>query len=155
MNRLEDFQLLDGTTIDTSLFKRDQVKVYHQHGAQINDQNQGINLVFGENNDYHQISTGYFKNDITLRKNSCDINNIADGTAGDPIRKTIIAFAYAFSIPTLSTTRGEEKEQNNHVGKVAAIRRLSTTKGLVLISHFDRIDKSQHGVKVSPLKNTF
>jgi len=42
----EDFQLKDEEEIDNSIIKRDSVKIYHQHGAQVDDENQSGNFVF-------------------------------------------------------------------------------------------------------------
>ena len=58
-----------------------------------------------------------------------------------------IAFAYAFSVATPSTTGGQEIEQNKYVDHVSTIVRLSTTKDGDLISYFDKIDAPQNGIK--------
>ena len=47
---LEDFQLLDNEPIDNSIAKRDYTKTYHQSGANLNDSNQNVKFIFGENN---------------------------------------------------------------------------------------------------------
>ena len=52
---LEDFQLLDKEPIDKSIIKRDFTKVYHQQEDQLNQSDQHIEFVSGENNNYHQI----------------------------------------------------------------------------------------------------
>ena len=44
---LEDFQLIDNEPIDNSIIKRDFIKLYHQQGAQLNDPDQNIELIFG------------------------------------------------------------------------------------------------------------
>ena len=44
----EDFELIDDRTIDNSIMKIDIVKVYHQHGAQVDDETQNIKFYFGE-----------------------------------------------------------------------------------------------------------
>ena len=62
---LEDFQSIDN---ESSIIKRDFIKVYHQQGAQLNDPDQNIEFIFGENNKYHQIGNSYFEFDITVRK---------------------------------------------------------------------------------------
>ena len=31
----EDFQLIDDSKIDDSIIKRDLIKIYHQHGAEV------------------------------------------------------------------------------------------------------------------------
>ena len=61
------------------------------------------------------------------------------------------AFAYAFSIATVNTPRGEEIEQNKYVGHVSTIMRLLKSKDGDLLSYFDKIDESQNGIEGSPL----
>ena len=65
---LEDFQLIDNEPIDNSIVKRDYNKVYHQSGENLNDSNQNVEFIFGENNNYHQIGNAYLEIDITIRK---------------------------------------------------------------------------------------
>ena len=38
----EDFQLIDDSKNDDSIIKRDFVKMYHQHGAEVNNEKQNI-----------------------------------------------------------------------------------------------------------------
>ena len=66
---LKDFQLLDKEPFDNSIIKRDFTKIYHQQGAQLNRSDQNIEFIFGENNNYHQISNGYLEVNIKVRKN--------------------------------------------------------------------------------------
>ena len=61
---LEDFQLLDNETIDNSIIKTDFLKVYHQKGAQLNQSDQNIEFIFGENNNFHKIGDAYLEFDI-------------------------------------------------------------------------------------------
>ena len=65
---LEDFQLIDNEPIDDSIVKRDYTKVYHQQAANLNDSNQSVEFIFGENNTYYQIGNAYLELDITIRK---------------------------------------------------------------------------------------
>ena len=51
---IEGFQLIDETTINTSIVKRDYTKIYHQHRANLNDSDQNVEFIWGENNNYHQ-----------------------------------------------------------------------------------------------------
>ena len=62
----EDVQLLDNESIDNHTMKRDYIKIYHQQGAQLNDPDQNIEYIFGENNNYHQIGNSYLQLDITV-----------------------------------------------------------------------------------------
>ena len=45
---LQHSQLLDNEPIDNSIFKRDELKVYHQQGANQNDSDQNVAFIFGE-----------------------------------------------------------------------------------------------------------
>ena len=62
----DDFQLLDDEPFDNSIVKRDFLKVYRQQGANLNDSDQQVEFIFGENNKYHQIGNAYFEYDITV-----------------------------------------------------------------------------------------
>ena len=87
------------------------MKKYHQQGAQKNNSNQGIDFIFGENNDYHQIGNAYLALDNTLRKHGNGSNNLdADGNIEYSNKLVTNVFAYALSVATLSTTEGEEIE---------------------------------------------
>ena len=56
---LEDFHLLDNEPFDKSIVKRYFLKVYHKQGAQLGQSDQRIEIIFGGNNNYHQIGNGY------------------------------------------------------------------------------------------------
>ena len=64
---LEDFKLIDFKTIDISIIKGDFIKIYHQRGANLNNPDQNIEFIFGENNYYHQVGNAYLQDDITVR----------------------------------------------------------------------------------------
>ena len=64
---LENFQLIDKKLIDNSIIKRDFSKVYHQQGANLNDPDQNVEFIFGENNNYHKVGYSYLEFDITVR----------------------------------------------------------------------------------------
>ena len=46
---LEDFQLLDNGPFDKNIVKREYLKIYHQQRANLNDPDQNIEIIFGEN----------------------------------------------------------------------------------------------------------
>ena len=72
--------------------KRDFLKVYHQQGAQSNQSDQNIELIFGEKkNNYHQIGNAYLEFIITVRRN--DTTNFHNE---DPIRLVKNAFGILF-----------------------------------------------------------
>ena len=122
---LEDFQLIDNEPIDNSIIKRDYTKVYHQQGANLNDSNQNVEFIFGENNNYHQTGNAYLEFDITIRK---VVTAPADSkfANADQIRLINNAFAYCFTQATLSTTGGMDLEDIKYVGQVSTIMRLLT-----------------------------
>ena len=83
-----------------SIVKRDFLKVDHQQGANLNDPDQQVEFVFGENNNYHQIGNAYLEYDITLQ----DPNAAFDNTSR--IRLTDNGLAYVFEEALLATTSG-------------------------------------------------
>ena len=96
---LEDFQVLDKEPFHNRVIKRDYLKIYHQQAAQLNQSDQNVEIIFGENNNCHQISKGYLEVDITVRKN--------DGTNfqyDDLVRLVKNGFAFCFKQARLSTT---------------------------------------------------
>ena len=129
---LEDFQLLDNEPIDNSIIKRDFLKVYHQQGAQLNQSDQFIDFVFGENNNYHQISNAYLDFDITVRKNNNE-SFYYDG----PIRLISNAFAFCFKEARLSTTIGSDIEHNKFCCQVSTIMKVISNEDGDLLSQFD------------------
>ena len=134
---LEDFQLIDNEPIDNSIVKRDCTKVYHQQGENLNDSNQSVAFIFGENNSYHQIGNATLESDITIRK---VVAAPADPNSAnvDQMRLINNAFAYCFTQATLSTTGGMDLEDIKYVGQVSSIIRLLPSKNNDLSSYFDK-----------------
>ena len=133
---LEDFQLLDNEPFDNSIIKRDFLKVYHQQGAQLNDADQNIEFIFGENNNFHQIGNSYLEFDITVRA-----QNAADAFDKDsPIRLTNNGLAYAFREARLSTST-TDLEHNKYCGQISTIMRLVSSRNGDLLSQFDNINE--------------
>ena len=134
---LENFQLIDNEPIDNSIVKRDYTKVYHQPGAKLNDSNQSVEFLFGENNNYHQIGNAYLEFDITIRK---VVAAPADPNFANPDQIRLInnAFAYCFTQATLSTTGSLDLEDIKYIGQVSTIMRLLTSKDGDLSSYFDK-----------------
>ena len=95
------------------------LKVYHKQGAQLNQSNQNIGFLFGENNNYHQIGNGYLELDITVRKNDTKIFHY-----DDPVRLVHNAFAFCFKESRLGTTIGSDIEYNKFCGQVSTIMKL-------------------------------
>ena len=133
---LEDFQLIDNYQIDNSIVKRDFTKVYHQSGANLNDVNQNVEFIFGENSNYHQIGNAYLEFDITVR------NDAGNFTNASVIRLVNNAFAFCFKEASLTTTGGMDIEINKYVGPVSTIMRMITSKDGDLSSYFDKNGES-------------
>ena len=133
---LEDFQLLDNEPFDNSIIKRDFLKVYHQQGAQLNDADQNIEFIFGENNNYHQIGNSYLEFDITVRT-----QNAADAFDNNsPIRLTNNGLANAFQEARLSTAT-TDLEHNKYCGQISTVMKLVSSRDGDLLSQFDNINE--------------
>ena len=116
---LEDFQLLDNEPFDNSINKIDFTKLYHQPGAQLNQSDQNIEFIFGENNNYHQIVNSYLEFNITVRKNDTTNFHIED-----PIHLVNNGYAFCFKEARLSTNIGSDIEHNNFCGQVSTIMKV-------------------------------
>ena len=134
---LEYFQLLDNEPLDNSVIKRDFTKIYHRQGGQLNQSDQKIDIIFGENNNYHQTGIAYLDVNITVRKND-DTNFHYD----DPVRLVNNGFAYFFKEARLSTTLGSDIEINKLCGQVSTIMRAISNKDGDLLSQFDKINEN-------------
>ena len=111
------------------------MKVYHQQGAQLNDPDQNIKFIFGENNNYHQIGNAYLEYDITVQ------NPVAVFDKNSRIRLTNNGLAYVFQEAVLATTSGSNLEHNKYVGQISTIMRVLTSKDGDLLSQFDNINE--------------
>ena len=120
--RFEDFQLLNNEPFDNIIVKRVFLKVYHQQGANLNNPDQNLEFICGENNNYHQIGKAYLEFDKTVRDTAGAFTNASK------IRLTNNALAYCFKEARLSTTGGSDLEHNKYVGQVSTIMRLLTSK---------------------------
>ena len=134
---LEDFQLSDNEPRDNSIIQRDFTKIYHRQGDQLNQSDQNIDIIFGENNNYHQIGYAYLEFNITVRKND-DTNFHYD----DPVRLVNNGFAFCFKEARLSTTIGRDIEINKFCGQASTIMRSISNKDGDLLSQFDNINEN-------------
>ena len=118
------------------------MKIYHQQAANINDSDQNIDFIFGENKNYHQIGTAYFHYELAIEK---DVAVAANRVLvnGDAIRLVNNPFAYCFKEATLSTTVSSKIEYNKYAGQVSTSLRALTSKDGVFLSHFDKIDEPE------------
>ena len=113
------------------------MKVYHQQGAQLNDPDQNIEFIFGDNNNYHQIGNSYLQFDILVRP-----ERAADAfDENSPIRLVNNAFAHCFKEGVINTTGGMEIENIKFIGQVSTIMRSLTSKDGNLLSQFDNINE--------------
>ena len=134
---LEDFQLLDTEPFDNSIIKRDFTKIYHQQGAQLNQSDQNIEFISGENNNYHQIGNGYLEFNITVRKHDTTNFHIED-----PIRLVNNGYAFCFKEAHLSTNIGSDIEHNKFCGQVSTIMKVISNKHDDLLSQFGNINEN-------------
>ena len=134
---LEDFQLIDNEPIDNSIIKRDFTKIFHRQEDQLNESDQNIEFIFGENNNYHQIGNAYLEFNITVRKN--DTTNFHND---DPVRLVNNGFAFSFKEARLSTSVGGDIEINKFCGQVSTIMRAISNKDGDLLSQFDNINEN-------------
>ena len=119
---LEDFHLLDNEPFDNSIVTRDYLKVYHQQGANLNDPNQSIEFIFGENNIYHKIGNASLEFDIKVR------NTVGAFTDASNMRLINNALSYCFKEARLNTTGGSDLELNKYVGQVSTNKLFLTSK---------------------------
>ena len=131
----EDLQLLDNAPFDNSIIKRDFSKNYHQQGAQLNQSDQNIEFIFGENNNCHQIGNSYLQFDITVR------NPVANFDPSTPIRLTNNALAYCFKEARFDVTSGSNLEHNEYVGQISTIMPSITSKDGDLLSQLVNINE--------------
>ena len=144
----EGFQLIDDLKIDDSIIKRDFMKLYHQHGAEVNIENQNIKFYFGENLNYIQIGNTYLEIDIEVRK--AERTNFSNA---DQIKLVNDGLAFIFQEGRLSTSAGTEIEHNRNLGNVSTIMRLLTQKDGDLSSYFDKTDETEAGITNSTIKH--
>ena len=112
------------------------MKNYHQQGAQLNQSDQNVEFIFGENSNYHQVGNSYLEFDITVRR-----EDDANFTNNSAIRLTNNAFAYCFKEARLGVTSGSDLEHNKYCGQVSTIMRVLFSKDSDLLSQFDNINE--------------
>ena len=134
---LEDFQLLDNEPFDNSIIKREFTKIYHQQGPQLNQSDQNIEFIFGENNNYHQIGNGFLEFDITVRKNHTTYFHI-----DDPIRLVNNGYASCFKEARINSTFGSDIEHNKFCGQMSTIVKLISNKDDDLLYQFGNTNEN-------------
>ena len=132
---LEDFQLFDNEPFDNSVIKRDFLKVYHQQGAQLKQPDQNIEIIFVENNNYHEVGFAYLEFGITVRKK--DTTNFHPE---DPICLVNNGDAFCFKEARLSTIIGSDIEHIKLCRQVSTIMKVISKKDDDLLSQFGNIN---------------
>ena len=119
---LEDFQSLDNEPFVNSIIKTGYLERYHQQGANINDFDQNVEFIFGENVTDHQIGNACLEFDITVGNPTANFDNTRE------IRLRNNAFAYCFKEAFLSTNGGLDLEHVKYLGQVSTILRSISSK---------------------------
>ena len=117
--------------------RRDFLKIYLQQGAQLNQSDQNIEFIFGDNNNYLQIGKAYLEFDFAVRKNDTTIFH-----NDDPIRLVNFVFAFCCKEARLSTTIGTDIEHNKVCGQVSTIMKVISIKYGELLSQFDNFKEN-------------
>ena len=105
----------------------------------MNDADQIIEIICGDNNNYHQIGNSYLQFDITVRPQRVEDAFDADS----PIRLVNIAFPHCFKEGVINTSGGMEIENNKFLGQVSTIMKSLTSKDGDLLSQFDNINEGE------------
>ena len=95
----EKFGLLDNKPIDNPFTKTDSLKFYYHQQANVDDPDENVDFIIGENNNYHQVGIASFQFDISIRKD--DNNNFND----EAINLVNNALANTLKEARLATTR--------------------------------------------------
>ena len=99
------------------------MRKYHHQQANLDNSDQIIGFILGENKIYLQIGNAYIQFDIKIRKD--DITNFIT----EAKKLVISALAYRFKEAMLSTTGGSDLERSRFVGQIS-----STMKYLAFIN---------------------
>ena len=144
----EVFQLIDDSKIDDCFIKRDFTKRYHQHGAEVNNENQNFIFCFSENLKCLQIGNGYLEFDLEVKKT--DNTKFFDA---DETRLVENGLTYIIQEGRLSTSSGTEIQNNKYLGRVSTLMTLLTQKDGDLSPYFDESDETEGGFTSSLLKH--
>ena len=117
-------------------------KNYHQQAASLNDSDQNIEFIFGENINYYQIGIAYLHYELTEEK----VVAVATSRAvenGDCIKLLNNAFAYRFKESGLRTTGGSDIEHNKKCRQISTIMGALTNKDGDLLTDFYKIENQK------------
>ena len=135
-----------------NLFKKDFIRICHQHVAQIDNENQTFEVCFGEHSNCIQKGHPYLEIEIKSRKADNTIFIVATDNANKFIKIVYNAFAITIHDARISTTTGTISEQNKFVGPISTIKRLLTQRDGDLSANFDQNDESEDEINFSSLK---
>ena len=122
VNGFNIFQSLVNEKFDNTNIKSDSSQIYHQQGANLNDPDQNIEFIFGEDINYHQIGHAYLEFHITVRDSAGASTNASN------TRLINKALAFCFKEAKLATTGGSDLKHNKYVGQDSTIMRLLTSE---------------------------
>ena len=123
--KFENFELLDNELIDNSILKRD----FHQQGANLNNPHQNNEVIFDENNNYHQIGNACLQLDITVRQIDVTNFNITDNPVTSEVNRLVNnGFSNCFKEGRLGTTGRSDLEHSKFVGIISTIMRVLVSK---------------------------
>ena len=103
----------------------------------MNQSDQNIEFIFGENNNYHQIGNGYLDFYITVRE-----NDSTDFHFDDPLRLVNNGFVFCFKETRLSTIIASDIEHNKFCGQVPTFMIVISNKNGDLLSQFDKFNEN-------------
>ena len=115
--------------------------MYFQHGAQINQESQNIDIIFGEKNNNHQIGNVDLEFDVTVGK-----NDTTKFHYNDPIPLVNNALAFSFKEARLSTTIGSDIEHNKFCGPISSFMRVISNRDGDFLSEFDNFNENDISV---------
>ena len=102
----EDFQLKDDEKTAESFLKRDFVKIYQQHCAQVSDEHQSIKFFPGKILKYKQIGHAHPVFEITVGKADNTDLNVTTEITKEVIRLVNNAFAFRIQNGSFSSSFG-------------------------------------------------
>ena len=89
----------------------------------MDNSDQNIEFIFGDNKNYHQIGNAYLQNEITVAKLEANqAHHILTGV--DTISLLNVAFDFCFKEARLATTGGSDFEHYKYVGQILTIKRV-------------------------------
>ena len=128
------------------------MKVYHQIARNLNDSDQNIEFLFGENYNFHQIENAHLKNGMKKGK---DVANAADIVLKDGVVVILGKFSFAYCLRKcrLLTTRGSDIQHNKDSDPVSTFMRARTIRDGFFLSRFDKLNETQAEINNTSLEH--